>query len=67
MGVLWAYWVLATLGDEAPRELRGLHWDISEQHTTDDEFQRVAELCLKAGYVKTLHESMLVFFPVSIF
>lgn len=66
MGVLWGYWVLARLGEAVPQTLREtLQWDISQQHPTDVEFQQVAELCLEAGYVRTLHESMLVFLPVS--
>lgn len=60
VSVIWAYWILATIGEATSRNAQ---WDISQQCLSYDEFQRVSELCLRAGYVRTLHESMLIFFP----
>ncbi|CAG9783834.1 unnamed protein product [Diatraea saccharalis] len=64
VGVLWVQWVLSSLGPNV--EVHDfIQSDTSQQAVTADQFQRVAELCLREGYISTLHESMLIFMPES--
>ncbi|XP_028159191.1 spatacsin isoform X2 [Ostrinia furnacalis] len=60
--VLWPQWILASLGPSA--QVSNLQ-DMDQQDTPVDTFQRVAEICLREGYISTLHESMLIFMPES--
>ncbi|XP_061711592.1 spatacsin [Cydia pomonella] len=59
--VLWAQWLLSSLATPAPDSALLA----TQQNVSPDQFQQVAELCLREGYVTTLHEAMLVFMPES--
>lgn len=65
MDVLWPQWILASLGPSAQTS-NVYQDDMDQQNMPVDTFQRVAEICLREGYIATLHESMLIFMPVSI-
>ncbi|GBP24773.1 Spatacsin [Eumeta japonica] len=60
VSVLWAYWVVSAIGVQN----ESFHCDMGTQ-LADDQMQKVAELCLEMGHVRTLHESMLIFFPIA--
>ncbi|KAG6442693.1 spatacsin [Manduca sexta] len=62
--VLWVQWILASLGPSTLRQ-NVMQSVIAQQYKPDEQFQKVAELCLMEGYVTTLHESMLIFMPES--
>lgn len=59
--MLLPQWILASLPVARVQEFFR-----STQSASADQCQRVAELCLLEGYISTLHESMMVFMPVSI-
>ncbi|XP_052757536.1 uncharacterized protein LOC113517240 [Galleria mellonella] len=59
--VLWVQWVLSSIGSSE----HDLPFSDTSQEVPAEQFQRVAELCLREGYVSTLHESMLIFMPES--
>ncbi|RVE48988.1 hypothetical protein evm_006346 [Chilo suppressalis] len=64
IGILWVQWVLSSLGQTVDVH-DFIQSEMNQQAVTADEFQRVAELCLREGYVSTLHDSMLIFMPDS--
>ncbi|KAM3963039.1 LOW QUALITY PROTEIN: spatacsin [Aphomia sociella] len=59
--VLWVQWILSSLKSTAS----DLVLPETSQELPVEQFQRVAELCFREGYVTTLHESMLIFMPES--
>ncbi|XP_059057063.1 uncharacterized protein LOC131850735 [Achroia grisella] len=59
--VLWVQWVLSSIGSTEQE----LIFSDTSQEVPAEQFQRVAELCLREGYISTLHESMLIFMPES--
>lgn len=61
--VLLPQWILACLPVARAQEFVQ---SAAAQSASADQFQLVAELCLLEGYISTLHESMMVFIPVSI-
>lgn len=63
MDVLLPQWILASLPIARAQEF---YRSPAAQSASADQFQLVAELCLQEGYISTLHESMIVFMPVSI-
>ncbi|XP_049866892.1 spatacsin [Pectinophora gossypiella] len=62
--VLWPQWVLASLPYSAQVQ-EALKSELAQHCSPAEQIQRVAELCLREGYVNTLHESMLIFMPES--
>ncbi|KAL4705762.1 hypothetical protein ACJJTC_006543 [Scirpophaga incertulas] len=62
--VLWAQWILSSLGPSVQsKEFVQLH--VNQEGVTDEQFIKIAELCLQEGYISTLHESILIFMPES--
>lgn len=67
VGVCWASWLVCTLGDHVQGESKfDFQWDISDQHPSEEQFHRLMEICIEKGYVRSLHESVLIFFPDSV-
>lgn len=62
--VLLPQWILASLPIACAQKF--VRTAQSAQSASADQFQLIAELCLLEGYISTLHESMVVFMPVSI-
>lgn len=61
--VLLPQWILASLPIARTQEF---FRSAAAKSASADQFQLVAELCLLECYISTLHESMMVFMPVSI-